>query len=195
MRDMAINIFHFIKENLQITDVMQFYGVDIKRTNKALCPLHNEQSPSFTVYPNNNSWHCFGCKAGGSAIHFVMAYYGLNALEAAKKLDLDFNLDSFDTIPSPNEVKRLSEKRILNQTYEKLAENFNAYICKAYTTLCDYLHLLRDWENAYAPKSQEEIEKSLNPLFIEACHQLEYTEQLTKTLYPLVADCDSRCEN
>ena len=177
-----VNAFEFIKKNLQIADVMTFYGIDVKRSNKLLCPLHKEKSPSFTIYPNNNSWHCFGCKAGGSVIDFIMAYYGLNALEAAKKLDLDFNLGSFDTKPLPNEVKRLSEKKILNQTYEKLAETFNAYIDKVYGILCEYLHLLEDWKDMYKPKSAEEIRQSLNPLFIEACHQSDYIEYLVDYL-------------
>ena len=178
---MLLNAFDYIKETLRITDILAVYGVEIKR-NKAICPLHNEKSPSFTIYPNNNSWHCFGCKAGGSAIDFVMAYYGLEALEAAKKLDLDFGLGIFDNKPSQEEIKKLSEKKAHNQTYEELTEVFEAYIRKTYIILCEYLHLLKDWKDVYAPKSLEEMEESLNPLFIEACHQLEYVEHLVDCL-------------
>ena len=38
---------------------------------KGLCPFHSERSPSFTVYPSNGSFYCFGCGAGGNAITFV----------------------------------------------------------------------------------------------------------------------------
>ena len=86
-----VNPFDTIKETLLITDVLTFYGMVFNR-NKALCPLHNEKSPSFTVYPKTNSWHCFGCGAGGSVIDFAMAFYGLDAIDAAKKIDNDFNI-------------------------------------------------------------------------------------------------------
>ena len=37
-----------------------------------LCPFHNEKTPSFTVYPENGSYYCFGCGQGGDVITFVM---------------------------------------------------------------------------------------------------------------------------
>ena len=189
--NMLLNAFDYIKETLRITDTLVFYGVEIKR-NKAICPLHNEKSPSFTVYPNNNSWHCFGCKAGGSVIDFVMAYYGLDALEAAKKLDLDFNLGLFDNTPSQEELQKLSEKKELNQTYISLAKTFEAYMHKAYSILCEYLHLLENWKEMYAPKSPVEMRKSLNPLFIEACHQSAYIEYLVD--YLMFADYEKEIQ-
>ena len=54
-----------------------------------LCPFHNEKTPSFTVYPSDNSFYCFGCGVGGDAITFVMRSENLDypaAVESGGKL-------------------------------------------------------------------------------------------------------------
>jgi len=177
----AVNAFDGIKESLSIVDVTAFYGVEVKRGNKALCPLHNEKTPSFTVYPNSNSWHCFGCGVGGSTIDFVMAFFGLNPLEAAKKLDTDFRLGLFDYKTTEEELHRLKERQAQHQANKELESAFKGFIDKAFSLLCEYSHLLRDWKTAYAPKTENEID-NVNPLFVEACHQLDYTEYLLDSL-------------
>jgi len=184
-----INAFDAIKETLQIADVLTFYGVDILCANKALCPLHNEKTPSFTIYPSNNSWHCFGCGVGGSVIDFVMACYGLDALEAAKKLNADFSLGLYDYKLTQEERNQQSALRNEKQAYRELAETFEAYMSKAYFILCDYLHLLKDWKTAHAPKMPAELDTA-SPLFVEACHQLDYIEHLLDGL--TAADYDEQ---
>ena len=52
----------------------------------ACCPFHNEKSPSFTVSPSKQFYHCFGCGAHGTAIGFLMEYSGLGFLDAIKEL-------------------------------------------------------------------------------------------------------------
>jgi len=84
---LTLNPFDTIKETLQITDIVRFYGVEPKRNNQALCPFHSEKTPSFTIFPKTNTFKCFGCGAGGSVIDFVMQMHGTDVLEAAKKLD------------------------------------------------------------------------------------------------------------
>lgn len=51
-----------------------------------LCPFHNEKTPSFTVWPENGSFYCFGCGAGGDAITFLMQIEHLDYMEAVKTL-------------------------------------------------------------------------------------------------------------
>ncbi len=53
-----------------------------------LCPFHNEKSPSFTVSPNKQFYHCFGCGAHGTSIGFLMEYSGMNFVEVVKDLAL-----------------------------------------------------------------------------------------------------------
>lgn len=52
-----------------------------------LCPLHKERTPSFVVYPNSNSWYCYGCNIGGDAITLVMKLQELPFIEAVRKLN------------------------------------------------------------------------------------------------------------
>lgn len=63
--------------------------VNLKRAGrnvKGLCPFHNEKTPSFTVYPDSQSFYCFGCGAGGDVITFVRRIENLDYIEAVKAL-------------------------------------------------------------------------------------------------------------
>lgn len=81
----------FIQELLSrvdVVDVVERY-VTLKKagTNyQACCPFHSEKTPSFTVSPSKQFYHCFGCGAHGSAIGFVMQYAGLGFVEAVEEL-------------------------------------------------------------------------------------------------------------
>ena len=62
-----------LKNNSDIEQVVSSY-VRLKRRGRianGLCPFHSEKSPSFTVYPDNQSFYCFGCGAGGDAVSFT----------------------------------------------------------------------------------------------------------------------------
>ena len=56
------------------------------RNPKGLCPFHNEKTPSFTVYPESQSFYCFGCGAGGDAVTFMRKIENLDYVEAVKAL-------------------------------------------------------------------------------------------------------------
>ena len=69
-------------------DVVQRY-VQLKKAGAnyvGLCPFHNEKTPSFTVSPTKQFYHCFGCGAHGNAIGFLMEYAGLGYVDAIKEL-------------------------------------------------------------------------------------------------------------
>ena len=71
-----------------IVDVVGSY-VTLKRAGsnlKGLCPFHSEKSPSFTVYPADNSFYCFGCGVGGNAITFVRQIEHLDYQDAIEFL-------------------------------------------------------------------------------------------------------------
>jgi DNA primase len=73
------------------TDIVQLVGgyVPLKRAGryyKGLCPFHNERTPSFHVNPERQTYHCFGCGAGGTAINFVMVTEKLEFPEAVRFL-------------------------------------------------------------------------------------------------------------
>src|SRR5687768_3327889 len=73
---------------VNIVDVISAY-FPLKRAGtvfKACCPFHAEKTPSFTVSPVRNTFHCFGCQKGGSAIRFVMDYENLPFVDTVRKL-------------------------------------------------------------------------------------------------------------
>lgn len=77
-----------LKNRNDIESVVSGY-VNLKRagsTRKGLCPFHNEKTPSFTVYPENGSYYCFGCGAGGDVITFVRQIENLDYMEAVRFL-------------------------------------------------------------------------------------------------------------
>ena len=81
----------FLNELRARTDIESVISpyVNLKRAGrnvKGLCPFHNEKTPSFTVYPDSQSFYCFGCGAGGDAITFVRRIENLDYIEAVKAL-------------------------------------------------------------------------------------------------------------
>jgi DNA primase len=81
----------FIDELLVRTDIVDVIDsrVQLKKTGReyqACCPFHNEKTPSFTVSPDKQFYHCFGCGAHGSALGFLMEYEHLGFVEAVEEL-------------------------------------------------------------------------------------------------------------
>ncbi|NLC01040.1 MAG: DNA primase, partial [Pseudomonas formosensis] len=81
----------FIDDLLGRTDVVEVVGsrIKLKKTGKnysALCPFHNEKSPSFSVSPDKQFYYCFGCGAGGNAIGFLMDFERLDFPQAVEEL-------------------------------------------------------------------------------------------------------------
>ncbi len=87
-----VNYADDIKRAVPATELFPFYGFSINRGGFACCPLHGEKTASLKVYDGIRGWHCFGCGQGGSVIDFVMRYFGLNFLDAQKKINDDFRL-------------------------------------------------------------------------------------------------------
>ena len=81
----------FIQELLHRVDIVDLIDsyVPLKKAGAnyaACCPFHNEKTPSFTVSPTKQFYHCFGCSAHGTAIGFLMEYSGLGFVDAIKEL-------------------------------------------------------------------------------------------------------------
>ncbi|MDE2397797.1 MAG: DNA primase, partial [Burkholderiales bacterium] len=81
----------FIQDLLSRTDIVEVVGrhVELKRGGAnlmGLCPFHAEKSPSFSVSPSKQFYHCFGCGASGDAIRFLTEHQGLSFVEAVREL-------------------------------------------------------------------------------------------------------------
>ncbi len=85
------------------------------RTLVGLCPFHSEKTPSFTVYPESNSFYCFGCGAGGTPITFVSKIENLDFIDAVKSLAQKYGVsmpeDGYDDTLSKRRSRILSANR------------------------------------------------------------------------------------
>lgn len=103
-----------LKMRCDIEQTISMY-VPLKRRGKnlvGLCPFHNEKTPSFTVYPDSQSFYCFGCGAGGEVIGFIRRAENLDFYEAVKYLADKAGL----VMPSEGVDNSMAEKR--RRTYE-----------------------------------------------------------------------------
>jgi DNA primase len=111
-----------------ITQTIRNEGIDLKKYGsryKAPCPLHSEKSPSFTVYPDSQSFHCFGCNEGGDVIDFIIKLKNMSFKGALAYLGI--NSDNGYT-PKKRDTKMLLKRRLVSvfrewekQYYDKLA--------------------------------------------------------------------------
>ncbi|MWV61409.1 DNA primase [Helicobacter saguini] len=83
-----------LKGNIDIVELISSY-IDVKKAGRdyvALCPFHDEKTPSFSISATKGMYHCFGCGASGSGITFVMEYEHLEFVPAVEKIAKMFNV-------------------------------------------------------------------------------------------------------
>lgn len=157
-----MRIFEIAKENVNLWEAAELYGINVNRYGKALCPFHNDRHPS--LYVADDHYYCFACGEHGDVIDFVGRLFQLSPYDAARKLMADFHL-SPDKPPS---AAALHAKRIRTEA-QQLRENER--LC--FSVLSDYARVLRRWKVQYAPKS---LEEAPDERLVEACRSLDQTE-------------------
>ena len=115
-----------IKQKLDVADIIGSY-IPIKKAGrnfKAVCPFHNEKSPSFVISPERQIWHCFGCNKGGDVFTFIEEYERVDFSEALKLLADKANITLTKT------VFRTKQDEKKGRIYEinHLASQFYHYI-------------------------------------------------------------------
>ncbi|MBP7920440.1 MAG: DNA primase, partial [Limnohabitans sp.] len=127
----------FIQELLARTDVVEVVGryVQLKKGGAnymGLCPFHGEKSPSFTVSPSKQFFHCFGCGKNGNAIGFLMDHSGMNFVEAVKDLAQTYGLQVPEDETDPADRQRAQQQRqrqaTLSEVLEKAAEAYRKHL-------------------------------------------------------------------
>jgi DNA primase len=108
---MALIPQSFIADLLNRVDIVDVVGQHVKLKKaganyQGLCPFHSEKSPSFSVSPTKQFYHCFGCGAHGSAISFLMEYSGLGYVDAIEDLARSAGLDVPREERTANDVAR-----------------------------------------------------------------------------------------
>ena len=125
----------FIQEVIARTDIVDIVGrhVALRKGGAnllGLCPFHGEKSPSFTVSPAKQFYHCFGCGAHGDAIRFLMEHAGLGFIDAVKELAQQVGLQVPEAQTDPAEQARAAQlkaqKSTLTDVLQKASDHYRA---------------------------------------------------------------------
>jgi DNA primase len=119
---------------VDIVDVVTRY-VQLKKAGAnyvGLCPFHNEKTPSFSVSPTKQFYHCFGCGVHGNAIGFLMAYASLGYVDAVKDLAAQVGVQVPESRPSsPEEAARKEREPDLYAVMEKAMDFYRGELKKS----------------------------------------------------------------
>lgn len=106
-----------------------------------LCPFHHEKTASFSVNPDLNLYYCFGCKAGGNVVQFVMEMERISYMEAVKLLADRIHMTLPEVRDDPDYEKRRSQRERLLNANREAARFYHELLWKPEGKRClDYLH-------------------------------------------------------
>jgi DNA primase len=129
---------------------------------KALCPFHQEKTPSFHVNSQRQTFHCFGCGVGGSVFRFVMEYEHLDFPAAVRKLAARVGIPIVEERAAADEDRQHEARRTLLKLHAEAAEWFQENLLKKpfAETARDYLkkrgidrQIAKNWQLGFAPDS------------------------------------------
>jgi DNA primase len=162
-----------LRERAPIDEVVSAY-VTLRNagsgSQKGLCPFHDEKTPSFTVTPARQYFHCFGCGQGGDVLSFVQQVEGLSFVEAVEKLAARFGVELHYVEGGPRtgtdhgQRQRLMEaNRLAQQFYAaQLAETEEAVVGRRFLSERGFDHEVSDrFGVGYAPRSGEALLRHL----------------------------------
>ena len=130
----------FIDQLVSDSDIVAVLSNYLKLTKRSSnyithCPFHDEKTPSFTVSPQKQIYHCFGCGKGGNVITFLQEYEGLNFVEAVERL-AEFNNVN---VPRSSNSNRPDHSEIYELNNMIADFYFSALKNKKYEFVVDYL--------------------------------------------------------
>lgn len=164
-----MSVIDEVKQRIDIVELVGQY-VSLQRAGrnfKALCPFHSEKTPSFIVFPEQQSWHCFGaCASGGDVFTFVMKRENLEFSEALRLLAERAGV----ALSGPSDEQEDARRQRLREANEAAARYFHQALLSssAGQVARDYLAsrgldepTIEGFELGYAPSSWEALKEHL----------------------------------
>jgi DNA primase len=156
-----------IEQVAAANDIVEVIGTyfPLKRAGanfKALCPFHQEKTPSFHVSPQRQTFHCFGCGVGGSVFRFVMEYEHVDFPSAVRKLAARVGIPIVEERGGPDEDRQHEARRTLLKLHAEAAEWFHDNLLKKQfaESAREYLKkrgidktIAKRWQLGFAPDS------------------------------------------
>ena len=170
---MALIPQSFISDLLNRVDIVDVVGTHVKLKKaganyQGLCPFHQEKSPSFSVSPTKQFYHCFGCGAHGSAIGFMMEYSGLSYVDAIEDLARSAGLVVPREERSVRDVIKQKQAIALGEVMN-MASDWYAQQLKGSQRAIDYLkgrgltgEIAKRYALGYAPDGWQGLEAVFN---------------------------------
>ena len=121
---------NLVKERADIVEIIREH-VDLKRSGfryLGLCPFHQEKTPSFTVHPDQQFYHCFGCKASGDVFSFMMEYHNLDFPAALKTLAQRYQVELPEKTRSPRQREQEERRKKMFALNKKAADLYHRYL-------------------------------------------------------------------
>ena len=171
---MALIPQSFIADLLNRVDIVDVVGQHVKLKKaganyQGLCPFHSEKSPSFSVSPTKQFYHCFGCGAHGSAISFLMEYSGLGYVDAIEDLARSAGLDVPREERTANDVARQQQAMALSEVMSSAADWYRQQL-KGNARAVEYLkgrgltgEIAKRYALGYAPDGWQGLEAVFGP--------------------------------
>lgn len=168
---MALISEETIQRVAEANDIVEVIGsyFPLKRAGtafRALCPFHREKSPSFHVNPARQSFHCFGCGAGGGVLRFVMDYEHVDFPTAVRRLAQRAGIPIIEDVGGPDDDKKRGLRQRLLGLHAEAADWFHRNLLKSPDagTARTYLKsrgitadTARSWLLGYAPDSWDAL--------------------------------------
>ena len=122
--------YNSAKEEIKrAADIVELIGryVQLRKAGRnyvGLCPFHAEKAPSFTVNPERQTFHCFGCKKGGDVFSFWMEYHSTTFPEALKDLAEKYHITISERFSESEEKKKAAQKQLLYKINEMATDYY-----------------------------------------------------------------------
>ena len=165
MSRISQEVIEQVRQTADILDIISG-AVNLKKRGQnyfGLCPFHNEKTPSFSVAPAKEIYHCFGCNAGGNVFHFLMEYEKMTFVEAVKNLGDRYGIEVKlgDDDRNQEELKRLRDfQSSALRFYENLLSSAEG------KSVTKYLQgrglskdIIKDFQLGFAPDSWDRLLK------------------------------------